>query len=236
MLTDEKMTLLQYISLLWTRFTPLEERLLSEVRTVLPEVARPIFDAQVSAITNSTRLLKWNEILYYPKRRGKICWEAVPPFPCTDEMELAEVRFKAAGKGFKATLGAIHGHVFDLHIHPGGRQIAFAPWEGTPKSRLLDDPTRQSTSNKRPAVLLPVWNDFLNTHVAGKLKEWDLYTAESAYSVSLESGEYLILADRERDEFILQRMEPPSDQLYYLESHDGTPEPLSKELEEVMKD
>jgi hypothetical protein len=230
------MTIFQYISLLWTRFTPLEKRLLAEVRAVLPEAARPIFDAQVSAVTKSQRVLKWNEICYYRIKRWKVSWSDVPLFPCTDEMELAEVRFKAAGKQFKATLGSVAGHIFDFRLQPGGRSVAFALWEDTPRTRLLDDPMRQSTGRRNPAALLPAWVDFVKRHENAQSGVWTLYNGDTAYSVSLETGEFRILAEREGDEFVLQRLEPPSDQLYYLESHDGIPEPLSKDLESVIKD
>src|SRR3989338_8326266 len=51
------MTLTQRLSLIWRRFSPLEERLLATVRGVLPPDARPILDAQVSAITHVQRCL-----------------------------------------------------------------------------------------------------------------------------------------------------------------------------------
>jgi hypothetical protein len=53
--------------------------------------------------------------------------------------------------------------------------------------------------------------------------------------VSLDTGEFLILAEREGDEYILQRLEPPSKQPYYLDSHGGTPELLLKGFETVIK-
>jgi hypothetical protein len=228
------MTFFQYVSLLWTRFTPLEQRLLAEVRGVLPEAARPIFDAQVAAINHSSRPLKWNEIYYYRKRRGKVFWADVPSFPCTDEMELAEVRFRAAGKRYKAVLSSIQGHISDFYIRPGGRLIAFAPWEDTPQTRLLDDPMRQPTGRKKLAALLPVWVEFLARHGNGQSGDWTLHDADSAYTVSLEDGMFLVLAEREGDEFVLQRLEPLSDELFYLASHYGTPEPLRKDLESVI--
>lgn len=229
------MTWWQYISLLWTKFTPLEKRLLAEVRSVLPEAARPIFDGQVSAITKSQRVLKWNEICYYRMKSRKVSWAGVPMFPCTDEMPLAEVRFKANGKRFKATLFSIEGHIFDFHVQPGARSIAFVPWDDSPKITLLDDPMRQPTGRKKSAVLAAAWSDFLARHANETFVDWTLNDADSAYSVSLEDGEFLILAEREGNEFILQRLEPASDRLFYLQSHDGTPEPLARDLETLLK-
>lgn len=228
------MTIFQYISLLWTRFTPLENRLLSEVRSVLPEDAKQIFDEQVSAITKSQRILKWNEISYYRMRGGKVSWEGVPLFPCTDEMEMVQVRFKSSGKRFKATLISIAGHIFDFRLQPGGRAVAFTPWEGIPQTTLLDNPMRQPTGKRKPSVLLPAWADFLKKHGSTPCEGWTLFDETSTYSMSLDTGEFLILAEREGDEFILQRIEPPSGHPYYLDSHDGTPELLSKSFESVI--
>jgi hypothetical protein len=150
-------------------------------------------------------------------------------------MALAEVRFKVNGKRFKATLFSIKGHIFDFHVQPGGRSIAFTPWDDSPKVTLLDDPMRQPIGRKKPALLPPAWTDFLARHSNETFVDWTLNDADSAYSISLEDGEFLILAEREGDEFILQRLEPASDKLFYLQSHDGTPEPLAKDLETVMK-
>jgi hypothetical protein len=50
------MTFTQRLSLLWRRFSPLEERLFATVRNVLPLQATPTFDAQVAEITHVQRL------------------------------------------------------------------------------------------------------------------------------------------------------------------------------------
>jgi len=171
------MTILHDISLLWTRFTPLEKRLFAEVRAVLPEAARPIFDAQVSAVTKSQRVLKWNEICYYRMKRGKVSWSDVPLFPCTDDMELAKVRFKADVKRFKAILGSVAGHIFDFRLQPGGRSVAFALWEDTPSTRLLDDPMRQPTGRSKRVHCCRLGSTFLRD-MGMVNRESGLYTME----------------------------------------------------------
>jgi hypothetical protein len=110
------------------------------------------------------------------------------------------------------------------------------PWEDTPKTKLLDDPMRQSTGRRKLEPVLPAWADLLNERENGQLENWALRNGDSAYSVSLENGEFLVLAERQGYEFVLQRLDPPSDRLYYLESHDGRPEPLSERLELAIKD
>jgi hypothetical protein len=83
----------QRISLLWRRFSPLEERLLPTVRGTLPPDALPTFDGQVAAINHVQRLPEWTEIDFYHRRLGKIDWSDVPMFPRTGEFPLADVRF-----------------------------------------------------------------------------------------------------------------------------------------------
>jgi len=109
--------MLQRLSLLWKRFTPLEEQLFAQIRTVLPHSMQRIFDAQVAAINHVQRLPPaWNEIDYYCRRGGRNYWNTVRTFPCTDEFHLAEVVFHVEGKRYRATLTSIGGHIFDFAI------------------------------------------------------------------------------------------------------------------------
>jgi hypothetical protein len=115
--------MLDRLSLLWRRFTPLEERLLAAVRSVLPDDVQLLFDGQVAAITRVQRLPPtWSEIDFYCLRLGKVDWSCAPSFPCTDEFRLAEVRFQAAGASYRAVLTCGAGHIFDFAITPGPRQ------------------------------------------------------------------------------------------------------------------
>jgi hypothetical protein len=40
------------------------------------------------------------------------------------------------------------------------------------------------------------------------------------------SPPFVVLAEREGDQFELHRIEPPASTLFYLDSHDGMPEPI----------
>jgi hypothetical protein len=61
-----------------------------------------------------------------------------------------------------------------------------------------------------------------------------LHDETSAYRVVINDAQYLILAEREGPEFILHRVEPPGEQLYYLKHHDEVPEALDRGIESVM--
>jgi hypothetical protein len=227
------MTIPQRLSLMWRRFSPLEERLIAAVRNVLPPQAQTIFDGQVAAITLVQR--NGNEICFYRKVSGKVDWSGVPAFPNTGEFRLAEVRFSANGRKYKATLTSIRGHSFDFVILPSPKAIAFTDWDSAASARLLLDPLIVE-SVKEPESIPDSWQEFLARPRTGATSEWTLHDAESAYRTAFNDGEFLILAEREGDQFVLHRIDPPASTLFYLDSHDGTPEPIKGELDDVFRE
>ena len=227
--------MLDRLSLLWKRFTPLEERLLSAVRSALPSGAQPTYDAQVAAVTRVQRLPPtWSEIDFYCLRLGKVDWSQVPSFPCSDEFRLAEVRFQAAGTRYRAVLTCIAGHVFDLATTPGPKSVAFTPWEAEPNVTLLGDPHRPPTGRKEPESLALEWRSFLERHPGAPPRDWVLHGATTAHRVALTDAEYLVLAERVGEEFILQRLYPPADGLFHLKGSNGVPEQLTRDLHQAL--
>jgi hypothetical protein len=219
------------LRLFWKRFTPLEERLFTEVRKVIPIAAQAMFDDQVAGINHVQRLPPgWSEIDFYSRRN----WTRVLMFPNTDEFRLAQVKFRIAAKAYKAILSCINGHIFDFAITPGPRDVAFNEWEGEPTTVLLGDPLR-SPSGRKDLEAVPVeWQNFLARQSDESLSKWVLYDETSAYRVVINDAQYLILAEREGPQFILQRLEPPDEQLYYLRHHDDTPRPIDSEIHSFM--
>jgi hypothetical protein len=155
-------------------------------------------------------------------------------FPRTDEFRLAEVTFQARSKRYKATLCCISGHIFDFAITPGARAVSFDPWEGRPITVLLADPLRAATGEREVENVAMEWRTFLAEHTDAPPPGWEFYDGTSAYRVALDDGQYLVLAEREGDEFILQRTEPPAEHLFHLSHHDGVPKPLTGALEAVV--
>ncbi|HEX6737611.1 MAG TPA: hypothetical protein VF310_05060, partial [Vicinamibacteria bacterium] len=176
----------------------------------------------------------WGEICFYRRRHGKVDWSGVPLFPCTDEIKLATVRFRVSGRSFKSTLTCIQGHVFDFATSPGPKDVAFGHWQGEPTSTLLDDPLRAPTGRKALEHLPQRWAALLQDRGRASQTSWQLHDGSTAYRVAFDDAEYLILAEREGDEFILWRTEPPADGLFYLPHHDGVPEPLRAEPEALI--
>jgi hypothetical protein len=229
------MTLTQRLSLIWRRFSPLEERLLATIRDVLPPDARPVFDAQVGAITHVQRLPDWTEIDYYPRKLGKVDWSNVPRFPLTGEFPLARVHFGARGRRYRATLSCIDSHIFDFGITPSPKSVAFADWDSAPNAELLADPLRAGRAGWAEAIP-DAWRHVLETMAPeAETTGWTFHDAHTARRITLNEGEFLVLAERAGDEFIFQRTEPPSTFMFFLASHDGTPEVVSGSIGELLK-
>lgn len=220
---------------MWRQFSPLEEQLIAAVRDVLPLQAQEVFDAQVAGITHVQRLPPhWLSISFYPRRHGKLYWSDLPTFPRTGDFQLAEVRFSIQGRRYKATLASIGGHIFEFTIIPSPKAVAFANWDATPSTRLLNDPlTADSASEPQP--IPDSWRDFLARCQASDAGDWKLHNSETAYRTAFVDGEFLILAEREGDQFLLHRIDPPASTLFYLDSHDGTPEPIKGDILEILR-
>jgi hypothetical protein len=226
------MTLRQRLSLLWRRFSPLEEQLLAAVRDVLPPPARVTFDAQVAGITRAQR--NFNEICFYRVRRRKVDWSDVPSFPRTGEFGLAEVRFSVGGQKYKARLTSIKGHIFDFTIRPGPKAITFSVWDSGASARLLADPLINDAANE-PQAMPDSWREFLRGPLSSIADGWIVHDGESVYRTTIGDAEFLVLAEREGDEFILHRIEPAGTTLFYLGSHDGRPGPIGGDFLDVLQ-
>ena len=220
---------------MWQRFSPLEERLIAAVRDVLPPQAQPTFDAQVAGITLVQRHPQWTEISFYRRRHGKVDWSDIPAFPHTGEFPLAEVRFSAEGRRYKATLTSIAGHIFDFAVTPRPKAVAFATWDAAPSSRLLSDPLIVH-SGRAPEPIPAAWREFLARRPRQQKDDWTFHDADTAYRTTFDEGEFLILAERAGDEFVMHRIEPPASSLFYLASHDATPEPIEGAFHDIFQE
>jgi hypothetical protein len=225
--------MLRHLTLLWRKHSPLEEQLFAAVRDLLPPPARAIFDVQVSGITHVQRLSGGTEIDLYRLRGGKTDWSDIPSFPNTGEFPLAEIRFSVKAKRYKARLSCISGHIFDFGLTPSAKSIAFATWDKQPKAELVGDPML-ATSTRTPEPIPAIWQDFLARHPQTEADEWTFNNADTARRVYLREGEFLILAER-GDEFVLHRLEPPGEYLFYLETSGATPERIEGLVDEMVR-
>lgn len=218
---------------MWRRFSPLEERLFAAVRGVLGGEVRAVFDAQLRAINHVQRLPGWTEIDYYRRRYGRVDWQDVPMFPRTGEFQLARVEFSVR-RHYRATLSCIAGHIFDFATTPAPSAIAFDPWDAAGSVRLLGDPRRADLAD--PVQSVPErWTRVLDAVRPLVSDDWVLHDGRTAYRITLDEGEFVVLAERRGDEFVLHRVEPPADVMFHLPSHDARPQPLQRDIADVLR-
>jgi hypothetical protein len=226
------MTFYERLTLLWRRFSPLEEQLLDAARHALAPSARRIFDAQVAAITRVQRHPDWTEIAFYRMRGGKVDWTDVPLFARREELPLVELRFRVGARAFKARLTAIGGHIFDFGVTPSPREVAFARWNTDGDARLLADPEEEGAA--APVEPLPdVWQAILEAHPASH-PAWVVHGAGAVYRITQGEGEFLVLAESRGDAFLLWRLEPTPAAFFLQLAHDGRLEAVRGRVEEVL--
>lgn len=211
--------------MLWRRFTPLEKRVLAAVRDVLPPETRATFDAQVSAINRVQRLPpSWSEVSFYRMRWGRPDWSGVPMFPQAGELRIAEVRFRAGGRRYRAVVSCVGGYIFDLAVSPRPKDIAFASWDAGAEATLLADPQRVEAGEQSGEALPAAWTALLESGWSSD--RWALHDGTTAYRVTLDDGEYLVLAERQGEEFLLHRLEPPASGFFLCRTDETTPRPV----------
>jgi hypothetical protein len=230
--TAERYPLIERLALLWRRFTPLEEQLLAAVRRAVAGPLQATFDAQVAGVNLVQRGAPgWTEIIFYRMRRGRVDWSDLPSFPRQDEFALAEITFSVGGRRFRSKLTCLSGHIVDFGTHPGPKSVAFAAWDSGAEAQLLSDPTRPGQApNRVPAE----WLGLRARHPSADGGPWSLHNEATAYSITLHAGEFLVLAEREGDDFLLFRVHPPGG--YWIqEGHDSTPAKLNQSIETWLR-
>jgi hypothetical protein len=216
----------------WKKFTPLEERVLSRVRSSLSPEAREIFDAQVDAINLVQRQLDWSEILFYRRRKGKIDWSEVSLFGRSDNYRLAKVDFAIGRVHHQATVNCISGHIFSLTFSPAAKPIAFKNWDDDGIVELLSDPMVAVDSDS-VETLPPSWITLLKDLSPNDYPNWNIYDAHSARRITIGGQDLLLLAERSDDQFVVCR--PDSrDGIVYKMGHESDPEPISMPLMEFF--
>jgi len=154
-------------------------------------------------------------------------------FPRTGEFRFAKVRFTVERRPYKATLTCIGGHIFDFAIAPSPKVTAFAEWDTGVSARMLFDPLTVD-SGRPPEPIPALWREFITRRPPPS--GWTFHDAGTAYRTTFDEGEFLVLAEREGDEFILHRIEPAASILFYMKSHDGTPGSIGGTIDDIFRE
>jgi hypothetical protein len=217
------LNLIRRLSLLWRRFTPLEEFLLGVLQQHLPEGPKQINQGRIDLINHVVRYLQWTDIQFYQMRKGKAVVDEGPLFPCRSKQQivLAEIRFSPAGtaKVWTSRIYAVCGHMFSIVTSPSPKPISFSSPFTLKGVQLVDDPMQElpaTLMERRRKRLPPDFEELAGQSIPG----WDVFQSSQVYSVALDEGEYLLLAERGgHAAFLGVRMEGKSNDVWLL-SHD----------------
>ena len=121
------MTFLKRLSLLFSRFSPVEKTLLEAVEKALPGEEARLFRSQLGAVNQVQRILDWTEIDFYCLRFMRvIAWNPTVLFPNRSEFILARIAFTADGKELESAVWAVSGHLFSIETEGGLKKYAFS--------------------------------------------------------------------------------------------------------------
>jgi hypothetical protein len=223
------------LSLLLKTFTPVEERLLEEISEALPEHIRDVYLKQTHSINKVQRYLDWTEINFYHLRRGRPDWGSVQPFKRTDEFTLASVGYRIKGIDFETTLKGVSGHIFLLVTRPSIKPYSFEAIEAIHHVRIHDDPTLDCSAKMRTRDKLPPeYLEHIRREGAESIGGWNILEPEQVYEVSLPKNDFLVLAEKQGEEYLMTRDNLWDQSIYYSSIADGKLYRQEGPLSEIM--
>ena len=227
--------MLKRLSLLLKTFTPVEERLLGEISNALPEHIRQVYRDQIQSINKVQRYLDWTEINFYHLKQGKPGWGSVQQFKRIDEITLASIRYRIKGIDFETTLQGVSGHIFSLVTRPSVKQYSFEEIEAIHYVRIHDDPTLDCYEEMRTRDNLPPeYLEYIKREGADSIGGWNILEPEQVYQVSLPKNDFLVLAEKQGEEYLMTRDNLWDRGIYYTSVGDGKLYKQERPLTEIM--
>jgi hypothetical protein len=227
--------MLKRLSLLLRTFTPVEERLLDEIYKALPEHIRGVYLEQTQSINKVQRYLDWTEINFYHFREGKSDWGSVQRFRRTDEFTLASVGYRIKGIDFETRLKGVSGHIFSLITRPSIKQCSFEEIAAIHYVRIHNDPKLLS-STEIPArdKLPPEYLEHIEKEGIYSIGGWNILEPKEVYQISLSTGDFLILAEKQGEEYLMTRDNLWDQGIYYTIVGEGEIYKEEGPLKEIM--
>ena len=226
--------MIKRLALLFRTFTPVEEALLSHVESALPPEAREIYVKQIAKINHVQRTLDWHEILFYILRNHKPAWDQSIPFKNKSELILARVTFTIDNLTFRAKVGAVNGFVFSLLIRPSIKPH----WHKQISSikKLVIETNPEDETSKPHIVSLPAsYLKWISYDSPEGFNGWTVLSSEETYSISLADADYIVLAVREGDEYLLSLAESPESGFYYAQTDGTTLDHVAESFKSALK-
>ena len=208
-----KVPMLRTIRLLWHKHTPVEKAIFDSVSPLLSPHAKTIYDQQVAAINKVQRYLEWTEINFYRIVRGKSDWSDIAQFPRSEEFTLAKTTYHVDNTKFTTRIHCVAGHIFSFVPRPSVKRHCF----GTPEqiqTQILTDPIGAAGEDLSD---IPLPESFRNWHNDPTVdtNEWCVLQPHETYVVHLPKSDFVILATRSGDEYLMAKATGNGGNLYY---------------------
>ncbi len=193
-------------------FRDYELRVIDLVRSGLDERGAALLDLQIASIEMVQRMFVDQDVLLYPNRRRPQRHDPAIAFPNrADELRLATVRLAGSnGKG-KAVIHVVRGHIFEVDFRPSPKRLGERSSIRTTGITLHADPIIPDDGAGAGRLLATL---------DGRTRaEYEAIVAENSgtsvlsglddlYSIHLDDGEYLMLAQLPDTRFVVAPTHP----------------------------
>jgi hypothetical protein len=194
-------------------FRPYELQALDALRGALTPEAAALLDGQIAGKQLVQRLYGDAEVNTYPNRRGPQRHDPATAFPNrSPDLRLATVQLRGPTGTGKVVVHAVNGHLFQLRFSPRPATLGPAAEITVTKATIHADPmapdagatTRDYLERIDPGVRAELEDVWARPETAAGLAKPD-----ELYSIDLDDGAWLVLAQLDDTSFLVARLDPP---------------------------
>ena len=203
-------------------FRPYELHAIDALRGALSSDAAELLDRQVAGKELVQRLYDDAEVNTYPNRRGKQRHDPAMAFANRNpDLRLATVQLHGPGGKGRVVFHAVSGHLFQLSFSPKPRALGPRDEITAVRTTLHADPMVPDAGGTTRDYL-----ERLDPGVRAELEDaWSrpdrsigLAAPDDLYSIDLEDGTYLVLAQLDDTSQLVVRLDPPGPGLRRFDS------------------
>ena len=195
-------------------FRPYELAVLEAVLAELDPEARSLIEQQIAATEQIHRLYDDTEVDLYPTRRRDVQHDPTIALPNRSlELKLATVRLRGPNETGKVDLYAVRGHLFQLAFRPSPKKLGDRSAIQVTTVTIHVDPMLPDEGESvqvRLQRLDPALRSALEARWdAGSAEADGLLGPEEIYTIDLEDGTCLVLAQLEDATMLVATVDPP---------------------------
>lgn len=227
--------MLRRLTLLWRTFTPVEEQILGLMGEALPAAHRGRYYAQVKSINRVQRTLDWTEILFYCMMSGRPRRNPDHFFPNRGEFTVGTVDYLIKGVRFTTTLTSVGGHIFSFVTRPSIKAYCFDRIDEVKAVTIIGDPSDRSGGIPTDVRHLPdEYRRYIESGAPLEVNGWHLLTPQEVYQVPFPAGDFLILAVRHGEEYLMTPDGAEDAGIYFTSVEDTTVHRQRKSFREIL--